>query len=344
MRVLVTGGAGYIGSHTCVELINANFEVIVIDNLYNSSKVALDRVEKITGKKIEFYQIDLLCESDLEELFKKRKIESVIHFAGYKSVSESVENPLMYYTNNLSGTLVLLKVMNKFNVKKLVFSSSATVYTPAMGALDEEADLKATNPYGQTKLIIEQILRDLYISDNTWNISILRYFNPIGAHKSGEIGEDPDGIPNNLLPYITQVAVGKLEELKIYGNDYPTKDGTGVRDFIHVVDVARGHIKAIEYIDSSSGVSIFNLGTGRGYSVMELVSVFEEETKAKINYRVVDRRPGDTAICYSNPSKAEVELNWRAMKSIEEMCEDAWRWQLKNPNGYKVRKSEIWES
>lgn len=336
MNVLVTGGAGYIGSHTCVELLNANHQVIVIDNLSKSNKIALERVEGITGKKIKFYCIDLLSEIEIEDVFKSNNIDSVIHFAAYKSVSESVEDPLNYYHNNINGTIILLKIMNKFNVKKIVYSSSATVYrTNAVGAMNEEADLEAYNPYGHTKLMTEQILKDLYISDNAWEVTILRYFNPIGAHKSGKIGEDPKGIPNNLFPYLTQVAVGKLDELKVYGNDYPTNDGTGVRDYIHVVDIAKGHIKAIEKIKSDNGISIYNLGTGRGYSVLEIISVFEKQTKRKIKYKIVDRRPGDIASCYSNPAKAEAELNWKSTKDIEEMCEDAWRWQVNNPAGYQ---------
>lgn len=336
MSVLVTGGAGFIGSHTCVELLEAGYDVIVIDNLSNSSEEALKRVSRISGKKIKFYCIDLLEEEKVEEIFKNNSIDSVIHFAGFKAVGISVVEPLSYYNNNVTGTIVLLNIMKKYNVKKIVFSSSATVYKPLdYMAIDEKCELGASNPYGRTKLMIEQILNDIYYSDNMWSVCILRYFNPIGAHSSGEIGEDPNGIPNNLLPYISQVAYGALEELKVYGDDYQTEDGTGVRDYIHVMDIAVGHVKAIEKKMSFSGLSIYNLGTGRGYSVMEIISVFEKESRRKIRYKIMNRRTGDIASCYANPAKAQVELGWNSTRDIEEMCRDAWNWQLNNPNGYK---------
>ncbi len=335
MAVLVTGGAGYIGSHTCVELLNAGYEIIVVDNLCNSKEEALRRVKKITGKDLKFYKVDLLDREALEDVFANNQIDSVIHFAALKAVGESVRIPMQYYWNNITGTLTLLQVMEKFNVKKLVFSSSATVYgNPQKLPITEDAPLSATNPYGRTKLMIEDILRDLYNADNTWDIAILRYFNPVGAHISGLIGEDPNGIPNNLVPYISQVAVGKLDELKVYGNDYPTPDGTGVRDYIHVVDLALGHLKALEKINTHPGIVTYNLGTGRGYSVLEMVVAFEKASGRKIPYRIVDRRPGDIAACYADPSKAERELGWKAERGIDQMCEDAWRWQYNNPEGY----------
>ena len=336
MAVLVTGGAGYIGSHTCVELLNEGYDVVVIDNLINSSKNSLDRVEEITGRKLTFYQADLLDRDAVEDIFRKEKIDSVIHFAGLKAVGESVSKPLEYYYNNIVGTLILCDTMRKYGVKKLVFSSSATVYgKPETVPIKEDFPLSATNPYGRTKLMIEEILRDLYVSDNLWHIVILRYFNPVGAHKSGRIGEDPIGIPNNLVPYITQVAVGKLDFLPIYGNDYDTPDGTGVRDYIHVVDLAKGHLKALEKLTNGKGVLTYNLGTGKGYSVLEMVRSFERVCRKPIKYKIMPRRPGDIAICYADPSKAREELGWVAEKGLDEMCEDAWRWQTNNPNGYE---------
>ncbi|MDQ8738356.1 UDP-glucose 4-epimerase GalE [Paenibacillus sp. LHD-38] len=335
MAILITGGAGYIGSHTCLELLNIGYEVVVVDNLSNSNKESLDRVDKITGKHIQFYNIDLLDRENLEAVFMENKIDAVIHFAGFKAVGESVELPLSYYQNNITGTIILCQVMQKYNVKKMVFSSSATVYSPTTsGAISEDSPLGATNPYGRTKLMIEEILRDLYVSDNSWSISLLRYFNPVGSHISGRIGEDPNGIPNNLTPYITQVAVGKLNQLRIFGDDYPTSDGTGVRDYIHVVDLAKGHLKAIDKVMIVTGVEAYNLGTGKGYSVLEMVHAFEQTSGKSIPYIIVDRRPGDVAVCYADSSKAKRELGWVAERGIEEMCADAWRWQLNNPNGY----------
>jgi len=335
MAVLVTGGAGYIGSHTCVELLDKGYDVIVIDNLSNSSEKALKRVEEITGKKLTFYNADLLDREAVENIFKNGNIDSVIHFAALKAVGESVSKPLEYYYNNITGTLVLCDVMRKFGVKKLVFSSSATVYgNPETVPIRENFPLSATNPYGRTKIMIEQILQDIYAADNTWSIALLRYFNPVGAHKSGLIGEDPRGIPNNLVPYITQVAVGKLDCLRIFGNDYDTPDGTGVRDYIHVVDLAKGHIKALEKLNDSTGVLIYNLGTGRGYSVLEMVKAFEKVCGKPIKYKIADRRPGDIATCYADPTKAREELGWVAEKDLQEMCEDSWRWQKNNPDGY----------
>jgi UDP-glucose 4-epimerase len=337
MVILVTGGAGYIGSHTCVELLNAGNEIIVLDNLSNSKLEAVTRVREITGRDFRFYQADLLDREAVEAVFKANKIEAVVHFAGLKAVGESVQIPLCYYHNNITGTLILCEVMQKFGVNRIVFSSSATVYgMPEKVPITEDFPLRATNPYGRTKLMIEEILQDLYVSDNNWSISLLRYFNPIGAHQSGRIGEDPNGIPNNLMPYITQVAVGKLKELKIFGNDYPTPDGTGVRDYIHVVDLAIGHLKALEKVMSSSGVVSYNLGTGKGYSVLAVVSAFERATGIQIPYSIVSRRPGDIAECYANPQKAKRELGWMAERDVERMCADAWRWQLNNPSGYEL--------
>ena len=336
MTILVTGGAGYIGSHTCVELLNAGYDIVVVDSFCNSKPEALKRVSEITGKEFPIYNVDLLQKEELETVFSEHEIEAVIHFAGLKAVGESVAIPLRYYHNNITGTLMLCEVMQAYGVKKIVFSSSATVYgTPKRVPISEDFPLQATNPYGRTKLMIEEILRDLYVSDNEWSIALLRYFNPIGAHPSGRIGEDPNGIPNNLMPYITQVAVGKLKELRVFGNDYPTVDGTGVRDYIHVVDLAIGHVKALEKVMNTTGVEAYNLGTGRGYSVLELVSAFEKVTGIKIPYKIVDRRPGDVAICYADPTKAKEELGWVATRGIEEMCRDAWRWQSNNPNGYE---------
>ncbi|WP_147535811.1 UDP-glucose 4-epimerase GalE [Bacillus marasmi] len=336
MAILVTGGAGYIGSHTCVELLNADYEIIVVDNLDNSKPEALKRVKELTGKEFKFYETDLLDREGLEKVFEENQIEAVIHFAGLKAVGESVALPLKYYHNNITGTLVLCEVMSKYNVKNLVFSSSATVYgMPEEVPISESFPLGATNPYGRTKLMIEEILRDLYVSDNDWSIALLRYFNPIGAHESGRIGEDPNGIPNNLMPFITQVAVGKLQELKVFGSDYNTVDGTGVRDYIHVVDLAKGHLKALEKIVTNKGAESYNLGTGRGYSVLEVVKAFEKASGKTIPYAIVDRRPGDVAECYANPEKAKQELGWSAEKGIEEMCVDSWRWQSNNLNGYE---------
>jgi len=337
MAILVTGGAGYIGSHTCVELLNAGYEVVVVDNLSNSKIESLSRVEEITGKDITFYKVDILDRDYLETVFVENTIDAVIHFAGLKAVGESVQTPLHYYHNNITGTLILCEVMNKYDVNKMVFSSSATVYgVPESVPICEDFPLKATNPYGRTKLIIEEILRDLHYSDNNWSISLLRYFNPIGAHESGIIGEDPNGIPNNLMPYITQVAVGKLKRLNVFGNSYLTIDGTGVRDYIHVVDLAKGHLRALERILTTTGVDAYNLGTGKGYSVLEMVDAFEKVSGKKVPYKIVEPRPGDVASCYADPTKAKEELDWVAEKRIEEMCKDAWRWQEKNPNGYEI--------
>jgi UDP-glucose 4-epimerase len=336
MAILVTGGAGYIGSHTCVELLNAGYELIILDNFSNSKPESLRRLREITDKDFQFYEVDLLDRDGVENVFSNNHIEAVIHFAGLKAVGESVSIPLHYYHNNITGTLILCDVMNKFGVKNLVFSSSATVYgLSEQVPIQEDFPLSATNPYGRTKLMIEEILRDLYVADKSWCITLLRYFNPIGAHESGKIGEDPNGIPNNLMPYITQVAVGKLKQLQVFGNDYSTVDGTGVRDYIHVVDLARGHLKALEGVLASTGVEAYNLGTGTGYSVLELVSAFEKASGVEIPYQIVDRRPGDVGICYADPTKAKNGLGWAAGRGIEDMCRDSWRWQEKNPNGYE---------
>ncbi len=336
MAVLVTGGAGYIGSHTCVELLNAGKEVVVIDNLCNSCEEALERVKKITGKELTFYQADLLDRKAVEEVFEKEEIESVIHFAGLKAVGESVQKPLEYYYNNITGTLVLCDVMRKYGVKKLVFSSSATVYgSPKTVPIREDFPLSVTNPYGRTKLMLEDIFRDFYVADPEWNIILLRYFNPIGAHKSGLIGEDPKGIPNNLTPYITQVAVGKLKEVGVFGNDYDTPDGTGVRDYIHVVDLAIGHVKALKKLEEEPKVRTYNLGTGQGYSVLDVIKAFSKACGKDIPYVIKPRRAGDIATCYADASLAEKELGWKAERKLDEMCEDSWRWQSQNPNGYR---------
>ena len=336
MQILVTGGAGYIGSHTCLELLQAGYEVIVVDNFANSKAESLKRVQELTGKKLTFHQVDLLDKKALNAVFANAAIQAVIHFAGLKAVWESVAIPLRYYHNNITGTLILGEVMGKHNVKNLVFSSSATVYgNPAKSPITEDFPLGPTNPYGRSKQMIEEILRDLHAADQTWNIAILRYFNPVGAHQSGRIGEDPNGIPNNLVPYIAQVAVGKLPELAVFGNDYPTRDGTGVRDYIHVLDLALGHIKAIEKLMSNPGAVTYNLGTGRGYSVLEVVAAFEQASGQKIPYKIVGRRPGDIASCYADPARANRELGWSAGRDINEMCADAWRWQSNNPNGYE---------
>jgi UDP-glucose 4-epimerase len=335
MAILVTGGAGYIGTHTCVELLNSGYEIVVVDNLLNSKPEALKRVKELTGKDFKFYEVDLLDRVKVEGVFVENNIEAVIHFAGLKAVGESVSIPLHYYHNNITGTLILCEVMNKFGVKNLVFSSSATVYgMPERMPISEEDPLSATNPYGSTKLMIEQILRDLYVSDSSWSIALLRYFNPIGAHESGRIGEDPNGIPNNLMPFITQVAVGKLAKLRVFGNEYPTVDGTGVRDYIHVVDLAKGHLKALEKVTGASGVEAYNLGTGNGYSVLEMVKSFEKASGINIPYQIVDNRPGDIAVCYADSTKAKTDLGWTAEKGIDEMCRDSWKWQSENPNGY----------
>ena len=336
MNILVTGGAGYIGSHTCVELLEADHDIIVVDNLSNSKEESLNRVMKITNKRLEFHKVDLLDRNALNSIFKSHNIDAVIHFAGLKAVGESVAIPLQYYHNNITGTLTLCEVMEENNVRHMVFSSSATVYgDPHKVPITEDFPLSATNPYGRTKLMIEEILKDLHTSNDNWNIVLLRYFNPVGAHSSGLIGEDPNGIPNNLLPYISQVAIGKLSQVSVFGTDYPTKDGTGVRDYIHVVDLAKGHVKALDSISSKSGVSIYNLGTGQGYSVLEMIEAFKKASARNIPYETVDRRPGDIASCYADPSKAEEELGWSAEKNIEQMCEDAWRWQTNNPDGYQ---------
>jgi UDP-glucose 4-epimerase len=341
--VLVTGGAGYIGSHACVELLLSGYEVVVVDNLCNSSKASLDRVALITGKAPQFYMADIRDKSALERVFSDHPIASVMHFAGLKAVGESVSMPLRYYENNISGTLTLLEVMSSAGVKSMIFSSSATVYgDPATVPIREDFPLGPTNPYGRTKLMIEDILRDLWKADSSWNVVLLRYFNPVGAHRSGLIGEDPRGLPNNLMPYIARVAAGRLDELSVFGDDYPTKDGTGVRDYIHVVDLVQGHIAALRLQgfreQESEGyprVLTYNLGTGRGFSVLEMVRAFEKASGRKIPYRIGARRPGDIATCYADPRLANEELGWHAERGIEEMCADAWRWQSMNPDGYK---------
>ncbi len=335
MKVLVTGGAGYIGSHTTLLLLEAGHEVVVLDNLSNSSVESLNRVSSITGKKIEFYKADLLNVEECEPVFNEHKFDAVIHFAGLKAVGESVAKPHYYYHNNITGTLNLVELMRKNNVKKIVFSSSATVYgNPHTVPITEEFPLSATNPYGQTKLMLEQILTDIAKADGELRVCLLRYFNPVGAHESGLIGEDPNGIPNNLMPFISQVAVGKRECLSVFGDDYDTKDGTGVRDYIHVLDLADGHLKALDYLTDHDGVSVFNLGTGTGYSVLDMVHAFEKACGKKINYKITERRPGDIAECYANPEKAERELKFKARYSLSDMCRDAWNWQSKNPDGY----------
>ncbi len=335
--ILVTGGAGYIGSHTCVELLEAGYDVVVVDNLCNSCRESLKRVEEIAGKPITFYEVDLLDEPALDVVFQNEKIDGVIHFAGLKAVGESVYKPLEYYHNNITGTLILCDVMRRHGCKSIVFSSSATVYgNPAFVPITEECPKgEITNPYGHTKGMLEQILTDLHTADPEWKVMLLRYFNPIGAHKSGRIGEDPKGIPNNLFPYITQVAVGKLECLGIFGNDYDTPDGTCVRDYIHVADLADGHVKALDKLSKEQGgVWIYNLGTGRGFSVLDVVQAFEDVNDLKINYVFKGRRAGDVPQCYADPAKAEKELGWKAKNGIREMCQDAWRWQKNNPGGY----------
>ena len=336
MAILVTGGAGFIGSHTVVELQNAGYEVVVCDNLCNSSRKSLERVEQITGQKVKFYEADILDKAAMEQIFTENKIDSVIHFAGLKAVGESVAKPWEYYHNNITGTLVLVDVMRAHGVKNIIFSSSATVYgNPAFIPITEECPKgQCTNPYDWTKSMLEQILTDIQKADPEWNVILLRYFNPIGAHKSGLIGENPNGIPNNLMPYITQVAIGKRKELGIFGNDYDTHDGTGVRDYIHVVDLAKGHVAAIRKLDEKAGLKIYNLGTGKGYSVLDMVHNFEAATGVKIPYVIQARRPGDIATCYSSAELAKKELGWVAENDIREMCEDSWRWQKMNPNGF----------
>lgn len=336
-KILVTGGAGFIASHTNVELLQVGYDVVVIDNLANSSKESIRRVEKLTGRQITFYEEDLLNLSAVDEIFAKEKIDAVIHFAGLKAVGESCRIPLKYFDNNITGTLNLLKVMEKYSVKSLVFSSSATVYgKPETVPIKEEFPLSVSNPYGRTKLIIEDMLRDIYKSDNSWNFALLRYFNPIGAHESGEIGEDPNGIPNNLVPYVAKVAIGELDCINVFGDDYDTHDGTGVRDYIHVVDLAVGHIKALEKLETKPGLVVYNLGTGMGYSVLDIIHSYEKVCGKKLPYRIVERRPGDIDVCYADSSKAKIELGWEAKYGIEKMCEDSWRWQTKNPKGYNI--------
>lgn len=334
--ILVTGGAGYIGSHTCVELLEEGYQVVVVDNLDNSSEIALDRVQEITGKTLDFYPVDVCDTAALREVFSKHKIDAVIHFAGLKAVGESVAKPLQYYRNNLDSTLALCEVMAEFDVRQLVFSSSATVYgLPERVPITEDFPTWCTNPYGWTKLMNEQILRDIQIAYPDWSIVLLRYFNPIGAHESGRIGEDPSGIPNNLMPFIAQVAVGRRDVLHVFGNDYPTVDGTGVRDYIHVVDLAIGHCRALDYAATHTGTETFNLGTGQGYSVLEMVHAFEAATGRKVPYQIDPRRPGDVAICYADPAKAKSQLGWEATRDLQTMCADTWRWQSQNPDGFR---------
>ena len=335
MAILITGGAGYIGSHTMVEFLNAGRELVVVDNFMNSKPEALERVRKITGKDFKFFQVDLLDKEALDKVVRENNIDSCIHFAGLKAVGESCAKPMLYYHNNITGTLNLCDVLAKYGAKRIVFSSSATVYgNPASVPITEDFPLSTTNPYGETKLMIERILKDIYNADNEWSISVLRYFNPIGAHKSGLIGEDPQGIPNNLLPYITQVAAGRRECLSVFGNDYNTPDGTGVRDYIHVVDLARAHLKAIELAETVTGIDYFNIGTGVGYSVLDIIHAYEKATGITINYKITDRRPGDIDECYANPKKAYEVLGWKAENNIEDMCRDSYNWQRQNPNGY----------
>lgn len=336
MSILVTGGAGYIGSHTCIELMKAGYDVVIVDNLYNSKKEVLNRIAALAGKEVTFYECDIRDRRGLSQIFSQEKIEAVIHFAGLKCVPESCAKPLEYYDNNVNGTLVLCDVMRRHGCKKIVFSSSATVY-----GMDNISPLKedmktggTTNPYGTSKFMIENILSDFYAADNDWSVCLLRYFNPIGAHESGQIGEDPNGIPNNLMPYVSQVAIGKLPCLSVYGNDYDTPDGTCIRDYIHVVDLALGHVKAVAKVLGESGLNVYNLGTGTGYSVLDVINAFEEANNLKINYKIGPRRPGDIAVCYSDPTKAYNELGWKAEKTIVDMCKDSWRWQSMNPKGY----------
>lgn len=336
MKILVTGGAGYIGSHTCVELLEAGYEVAVFDNLYNSSRLAIERIKKITGKELAFYEADMADYKEITSIFEKEKPDAVIHFAGLKAVGESVSKPLMYYRNNIGGTLNLCRVMEEQGCKDIIFSSSATVYgSPAFIPITEECPKGiCTNPYGWSKNMLEQILTDLHTADSKWNVILLRYFNPIGAHSSGLIGEDPKGIPNNLLPYIARVAIGKLEKVGVFGNDYDTEDGTGVRDYIHVVDLAKGHVKAIDKIKENPGVKIYNLGTGKGYSVLDVIKAFGKACGKEVPYEIGERRPGDIDICYADASLAKKELGWEAQYGIDDMCRDLWNWQVKNPDGY----------
>lgn len=332
--ILITGGAGYIGSHTCVELLNAGYKIVVVDNFSNSNPEVINRIKKVTGKDFIFFEADLLDQESIEGIFNNYKIEAVIHFAGFKAVGESVEIPLTYYHNNITSTLLLCSIMKKFNVKKMVFSSSATVYgNTELVPIEEDSPLSATNPYGYTKLMIEQILRDLSNSDDSWSIALLRYFNPIGAHESGLLGENPNGIPNNLVPYISKVASGELNFLNVFGNDYPTKDGTGIRDYIHVVDLSLGHVKALNKVFHSKGIEAYNLGTGNGYSVIEVINAFEQASGKNVKYKITLRRQGDIAISYANPEKAHKNLNWKAIKSLDDMCKDAWNFVQKNPKG-----------
>jgi UDP-glucose 4-epimerase len=336
VKILVTGGAGYIGSHTCLELLGNDYEVTVVDNLSNSKEESLKRVMDLAGKRLEFYKVNLLDKASLNEVFGKATFDAVIHFAGLKAVGESVTSPLSYYNNNVAGTIALCEVMIKHNIKNLIFSSSCTVYgNPHKVPITEDFPLSPTNPYGRTKLIIEDILRDLHRADHTWNVALLRYFNPVGAHKSGRIGEDPNGIPNNLFPFISQVAAGKFPVLSVFGDDYPTPDGTGIRDYIHITDLALGHLKALKRLSSNPGVVTYNLGTGRGYSVLEIVIAFEKAAGKKIPYRITGRRPGDIALAYADPSLAKKELGWTAERGLDEMCADSWKWQTNNPNGYE---------
>lgn len=335
MAILVTGGAGYIGSHTCVELLDAGYEVIIVDDFSNSKPESLKRIREITNKRFTFYELNVMDRDGLDQVFAKHQVDAVIHFAGLKAVGESVQLPLKYYQTNMISTLALCEIMKKHGVHKLVFSSSATVYgSTEIVPITEDSPLGATNPYGHTKLMLERILQDLAASDPQWGISILRYFNPIGAHKSGRIGENPNGIPNNLMPYVSQVAIGRLDRVNVYGNDYPTTDGTGVRDYIHVADLASGHLRALERILARTGTDIYNLGTGKGYSVLEMIAAFERASGRKVSYSITERRAGDSAVCYADSSKAFRELGWVAQRGLEEMCEDTWRWQLANPNGY----------
>ena len=336
MAILVTGGAGFIGSHTCVELLNAGYDVVIADNLYNASEKAVDRVKQITGKDLKFYKADIRDKEAMNEIFEKEEIESVIHFAGLKAVGESVVKPLEYYENNIAGTLVLCDVMRNHGVKNIIFSSSATVYgDPHAVPIKEDFPRSTMSPYGRTKLMIEQMLEDMQKADPRWSITLLRYFNPIGAHESGRMGEDPQGIPNNLMPFITQVAIGRRDCLNIFGNDYPTKDGTCVRDYIHVMDLAEGHVKAWQVCGEQSGLHIYNLGTGQGVSVLEMVHAFARASGLEINYSIVERRPGDVAECWADPAKAQQELGWKATRTLDDMTRDSWRWQKANPTGYE---------
>ncbi|MCC0686057.1 UDP-glucose 4-epimerase GalE [Clostridioides sp. ZZV15-6383] len=336
MAVLVAGGAGYIGSHTAIELLESGYEVVIVDNLSNSNSIVVDRIKELSKKPVKFYNIDIRNKNEMHIVFKENNIESIIHFAALKAVGESVEKPIEYYSNNLISTLNLFELMREYGVKKFVFSSSATVYgDPHTCPILEDFPLSVTNPYGRTKLMIEQMLVDISKADESLDIALLRYFNPVGAHKSGKIGEEPNGVPSNLMPYITKIAVGKLKELSVYGNDYPTHDGTGVRDYIHVLDLAAGHVKALQKLEEHPGLVTYNLGTGKGYSVLDLVKAFSKASGKEIPYKIVGRRAGDVAMCYADSSKAEKELGWKAKYELEEMCQDSWRWQSMNPNGYE---------